>query len=775
MIKAIRSALFPTSVRARTLALLALTGAFVVGVVAVGALKHLQTQYSVMQFLPENHPAIKMDQDVRERFNIVDRPTFIGLITLTDTEPGTWLEPARMQQLEAATEAVAGIPGATMALSVSNVDGAADLHGNLNVGKLVKLLPPENWKNRILKDRLLSPTLITPDGRSVLIIGQVENATIQLLVDFQARFRKTLTEKFPNATTSVGGVPAVQTDLGLLLIKELKNFLGLTILACILVLFAMFRTWSTVFVPLVLTLYVNLLVFAFMALAGLEFTVVSSTIPIIVFIEVVQLSAHFLLRIKEEANRCSAGTSRWDLIVKTTRAIWLPNLLGSATTLVGFLTLISVDVPLIRGYAISVSAAVFLSWLIAGILVIPLMLLMPLPEPRPWVYRPAYWALWLIKHRRTTIALTSFATVALFIIGQKQHWTARLFDDLPKGQEARWSTEKIDSSMGGVIPLEVVISAEEEDAWTKPANLRKLDRFVSSVRKLEGVGSARSLPDFLKASFINKGQLPKSKQAVAEIFFLYSLASYDPLQAYLADQSRSVRIEVKLKDVPSNQAHALLRRIHELGQVRFPGADVKMGGMGAIVHTIHDELSHELIFGFWHALLIIVAFLAVVFRSFRWAIVAIIPNLIPPIFLLGFLSLAKIPIKPGVAIIFSIALGLAFTNTVYLFNRIRELARADRSRMPIKRAFFLEANPCLISTLIVMVGFSVFLFSYFSLNVTFGVFMLVSILAGLLGDLVLLPAVLQEFPGMLGNKRKSRTIVPLAKPVPLALDSRRSA
>jgi uncharacterized protein len=178
--------------------------------------------------------------------------------------------------------------------------------------------------------------------------------------------------------------------------------------------------------------------------------------------------------------------------------------------------------------------------------------------------------------------------------------------------------------------------------------------------------------------------------------------------------------------------------------------------MGAVVHVIHNEISRELIFGFWQALFLIVILLALIFRSPRWALVAAVPNLIPPVVLLGFLAMTHTPIKPGVAIIFSIALGLAFTNTVYAMNRLRSLRRPGR-RLPVVKTFHLEGNPCLVSTLVVMMGFSVFLFSYFELNRTFGACMLVSIVAGLVGDLVFLPALLKSAPWLLESKPETQT------------------
>ena len=208
----------------------------------------------------------------------------------------------------------------------------------------------------------------------------------------------------------------------------------------------------------------------------------------------------------------------------------------------------------------------------------------------------------------------------------------------------------------------------------------------------------------------------------------------------------------------------LLARIRLRAGAVFPDSKVQLGGMGAVVHLIQDELSKELIFGFWQAVILIVVLLAFIFRSPRWAVVACLPNLVAPISLLGYLALTHTPIKPGVAIIFSIALGLAFNNTVYVLNRMRALMRR-KGRLPVTRTFYLEGNPCLVSTLIVMIGFSVFLFSYFKLNQTFGACMLVSITAGLIGDLVFLPALLKMYPRLLESKDSARELV-FADPEP---------
>lgn len=715
------------------------------------SLNRLKTEYSVMQFLPAHHPALKMDQAIRKRFNIEDRPVFIGILNLRKSEAGNWLIPDRVQRLTKLTESIKAMPDVEMVLDVANVVGAASIDNALSVGELVQVVPPKDLSQRILNDILLTPNLISTDGRSILVYVELKTAAVSTMVHAEAELKSKFSTAFPEAITSVGGVPAIQTDLGLLLNKELVNFLLLTILACALTLLIIFSTYSTIMMPLILTLYCNLMVFAMMAWTGITFTVLTSTVPILVFIDVMTISCHILLRYNEEAQKSSPGETKWQLILRTTRLIWIPNAVGSLTTSVGFLTLLLSDVPLIRTYGIAVAVSILLSSALTAIGMIPLLLFFPAPTPRAWVHKPARWSLWVMENRKAVLGGTIALCFVFAFIGRHLDWTGRLFDDLPKEQEARRSTEEIDRSMGGVVPLEIVVKTPKGSDWVEPKRIAKLDHLLMDLRKIPGVGIAQSIPDFLRASALTKSSIPKTRAGISEIYFLYTLSSTNPLNQYLTSDNKSARIQLKMHDLPADQVKKLLVKLTRRTQTEFPDSTVQIGGMGAVVHAVHNEISHDLIFGFWQALFLIVGLLTFVFRSLRWSLVAAIPNLVPPVLLLGYLSLTHTPIKPSVAIIFSIALGLAFTNTVYVLNRLRELRQSGR-RLPVGKTFYLEGNPCLVSTLVVMMGFSVFLFSYFELNRTFGACMLVSIVAGILGDLIFLPALLKSAPWLLGQK-----------------------
>ncbi len=754
---------------ARNVQLLAWVGIaalILIGAVGASSFSSLKTQYSIMQFLPPHHPALEMDHSIRDHFHLVDRPTFIAMIELAGSESGTWLTQERIKKLSDFSVKVGKISGVHEVISLANVKGMAGDEGSINVGEVIRLTPESQWHDRVLDDKLLAPALISQDARSAMIYVELEEPNVELMMKFETEMKEVLANGFKGSIASLGGVPAVQTELGLLLNKELRNFLLFTVLACAITLILIFRSISTLFIPLALTGFANVMVIAAMAWSGLPFTILSSTIPILVFITVVSLVVHTLLRYHEDhsANRDSHLT-KWQLIVMANRAVWLPNLLGALTTCVGFLTLLSSEVPLIRNYGLAVALAVMVSWLLTSLGLLPMMILMPHPVPRAWVNRPARWALLAMRFSKpVSIGIVALCCIFVFV-GRHLDWTGRLFDDLPAGQEARTSTESIDRSMGGVLPLEMEIKFKEVDAWKNPQRITRLDQVLGEIRGTSGVGSALSVPEFLRAS--NPGgassALPTSQKAIAETYFLYSFAEQNPLAEFLTDQNRNLRVSLKLHDLPSNEVQALVTSLKLKMQAAFPDGQVEVGGMGAYVHTINNEISNDLIFGFWQALIIIAVILAVIFRSLRWALVACVPNLIPPIALLGFIAVTHTPVKPGVAIIFSIALGLAFNNTVYLLNRLRDVQRLPCAR-PITRAFHLEGNPCLVSTLVIMMGFSVFMFSYFPLNRTFGACMIVSILAGLIGDLVFLPAVLAIFPQLLIDRKMRKTVEPIIFP-----------
>lgn len=724
------------------------------------SLGNLRTEYSVSQFLPPAHPLLQADEELRQKFSLdLMQPVLVTL----ELENGHWLESKRLEKLAEATRAAGSVKGIQGAFSLATVETAIQTSDELKLGTISLIQDEAQRLERVKSDRFLSPLLVSEDARrALLVLSQEREFSNEELKGIIAGVRESLKAILPaDVKVLIGGVPAIQAKFVTLVGSELVRFMALGLIISCLALLFVFSSLSSLVIPLAAIFSSNALVLGFMAFAGLSMSVLSVTLPILVSVVVLALCIHVMLRFVEDEGavrvlpRVSFKTS-W--VFTTLRHLAFPTFLISLIAACGFMTVAVTDVPLIREFGISVAISMLISWFVTMAVMAPLLLLLPVPKVRKRVGEEAAWSRWVFKLARPIVAVTFVGCFSLASFSVNLPWSARLFDDLPRNDEARIATEEIDREMGGTIPFEIQLELPAgQEAWNEPENLRSLDRLIGRMRELPGVGSVTGLTDLLRVSLGDpRAKVPESRAAIAESWFLIGVSGGGILDRFLASDG-ATRIGVRLRDLESDRMEELTARLVSMTKETFPGAKVKFGGMATTVHHLNNELSRALMVGYWHALAVITAFLFLVFRSWRWTLVALLPNLVPAAVLVGVLSLAGTPIKPGIAIVFSIALGLAFNNTVYLLQRLRSLMneKGTTAGREIERTLRLEGNPCMIATLSLLTGFAVFLVSEFGVNQTFGVYMLISLFFGLCGDIAFLPAFVKVFPEFLVSTGKA--------------------
>lgn len=518
------------------------------------------------------------------------------------------------------------------------------------------------------------------------------------------------------------------------------------------------------------TVVANVSILGALAFLGQGLGVLSVSLPILISVQALSLAIHSLVDFID--NRKSHD--RWQSLVMSFRRLLLPNLLVSLVVAFGFTTLAISKVTAMSEFGITVAAASVSLWLLGTAVTFSMLAFLPEPKLRGWVAGKAKWPLVIMKRRRPILA--AVAVAMLISAGVSIHtpinFSHRLLDDLTADTKTSGPTATmrsataatvaiIDESLGGLVPVEIDLRLADQ-SWMEPQNREKLTRLVGELRAMPFVGSVLGPADLFSiagASFSDK-----KPQHLAEIQTLFELAAHNPLRHFMRDDGQSVRLSLRLKDRTSHEVEATLQAIGATIAKVAPQAKVAMGGWGTYVHRMNRELSSGLLIGLWEALAVIFALMVIVFRSFRWAIVSVIPNLLPPLFLLGAISALRIEVKPGLAIVFAVALGFAFNNTVYLLKRVREIAEKMNgglvSKRVIERAFWHEGQACLLSSLTLVVGFFTLCLSDFSMTRGFGMAMVFSMFAGIIGDLVLLPAFLRQWPQLLQPKLKNDTAIP---------------
>lgn len=717
-------------------------------------LRHLHSHYSVRDFFPENHQALDSSEVVARKFQLRDSPAFLVSLKLKKDVPGDWLRKARMERLLATTRDVAAWDGVKQALSLATVELAVEEKRDLLVGPFAETVPPHRWHATVRAQSLLRPLFISKDLKSVLLLVEPSDLSPEGLAWLDRRLRREIGRAHPEAWAAVTGVPAIQTKLAQRVEKEVGRSLALCLLAFMGVFAIFYRGWQALlFAGLSLAL-ANVVTLGLLAAFGIPFTVLLSTLPIVVSLTVVSMCVHTLpLWNESSGSRHAFWSERTRALAPVLRSVIGANFLGCFTTAVGFAVLAITVIPAIRQYALTMAGMVMFTWLLMhGLFYLGL----PLFEARPREFMrfPRRMFAWSMRFSRSIVYGTVAVSVLAAILGVGLNFSGRLFDDLPRDEIARQAMRRVDFRHGGTVPYDVTLAAAGADAWKDPAALRQLDLALKRIRRVHGVGSALSISDFMA------GRLPKNAREAAETYFLFSLSPENPLREFLSADAREARVSMRLRDLPSHEVDRVRGEVTAILKRGFPRATLTESGLSVNSHTINREVAQGLVFGFWHSLAVISLALLPVLRSFRLSLLSIIPNLVPPSLLIGVMALLQTPVKPGIALIFSIAIGLAFNNTVYLLLRLRgEDRRRPRTVPSLLSSWRQEMVPCLSESLIMAVGFSLFMISSFGLNQTFGAYMLLAIAAGGWADLIFLPALLKRWPGLFKARVEEAAVV----------------
>jgi len=707
------------------------------------------SNYSMDQFLPKKHSLLTWDKESKRLFHIFETSPYIVLLSLDKSSSIHWYDPQEIMHLQKLTDDISALPGVHSVVSLGNIESSYERKNELLVSNLGDLQKRGFDVHSILKDPLYTPNLISKDGLHTAVFVTPNDMSQGEHKAFLKKLETLAINSNHEAKVQIGGPAAIRTEFVELLSREIVLFIILSLLCAIIVVKIMFHGVSVLPEILFILVAANTISLGMMGVFHQSLNVLSSTLPIIVTITALGISAHTLVRMGEGAHL--PFDQRLRFLKHLMRELTLPHLLTAATTGLGFATLMLSHVPLIADYGRVVFVGVLIAAVTTLILLPSLYVWFEWPLPRNFLNDSKRFSFFLVVNSRWITPAIAVVVVVFFGIGSRLSWTAKLFDDLPLSYSARQSTDLVSSKLGGVATVDFVVGSEKlADPWKQPENIQKLEQLARTWRTNKQVGSVLTLSDFLLTG-TNKSNLPDKREGIAELELLYSMSGESPLEQFLSFNEKWTRVAVRLPDLPSDQNRKVIDGMEDQMKHVFPQMDVKVAGLAAVVPTINDELSSELMWGFFASLFWIVLLLAVVFRSLRWALVAVIPNLVPPTLLLGFLALFQVPIKPGIAIIFSISLGLAFCNTVYVLERLKVILKTNTRRLslPIYALMKKETMPCLVSSLSLFGGFSIFLFSVFPVNKLFGVFMLASIAAGLLGDLVWLPALLKRFPWLL--------------------------
>ena len=553
----------------------------------------------------------------------------------------------------------------------------------------------------------------------------------------------------------VAGRIRAQAEFISLVKQNFSVFLLLSALLIVLILSYLFRSIKWVVIPVVVIALSVIVSIGVMVFSGQAIDVLSSMLPTILLVTAMSDITHFLTRFFDLQ---AAGSDKSVAVKATLKEVGLATLLTSVTTAIGFLTLVITDSLPVRNLGIYTAIGVMVTYIITFSL-LPSIATLTKPDQKTankkWNQVMGFIFIAVLRNR--TIVLIFYA-----VLGVASLWSIRnlvidtpLIADFPKDHTVTKDFQFFDQHFGGSKPIEINIQVKGDGDILSPHVINEIGLLTSYLNnrgsnfvgpdhivKTINMANHGGQPEFY--SLPDKTEQGKVRRQFAQIahHFPYTLVSDDKASGRISGFSKDSGSRVGLQFQEDFKRYVDSNINHDLLEVRLTGTSY-------LFDLTTESLVTNIIYGLSIAMAVVAFVMVFLFRSFKMILIALIPNVLPLIFLAAIMVLFEIPLRLSTSIIFAIAFGIAVDDTIHFLARFNMERKGDVKLLPaLKNTFLSTGKAMVITSVILSSGFMLFIFSSF--DATFYTGLLISLTLGmaLIVDLTLLPVLL------LGLKKK---------------------
>lgn len=730
----------------------------------------------------EDDPALTGYHDFQRVFGN-DETIVVGL----EVPQGVWT-PEGLALVRTLSDRIAAVDGIRRVLSVATVNTITPRGVALDVRPLLQDPAPDaaavrEAETRFRADPLLQRGLVSEDGRTTALVAQM-----RAMDDIDAKRDEVITAVEAILTDALGpagerwsisGVGVVYNALNRISQSEGAVFVGLSQLVIFALLLVFFRRLGPVVLALVAVGLATVWLLGIYGGAGRDVNMVTMVLPTLVLVIGICDAVHIL---RHAAGAAPAGvpddaapadapdgaapSGAPDGARKTTdrarlaRAIGfiaVPCLFTSLTTMAGFAALATSRMGVVRDLGIFAAIGIGLAF-VATLAVAALVLPARRGRPRPTRDDRLVTGLQGALGRLATAVvarkeLVLAATLVAILLGT--YGLTRIDVDtfslgfLPDDHPTVAATRRLEERLGPFTPLEFTITTDEPEGLKDPALLRGVRAWQVAFEQREDVRTTLSLADVAaRIHAVMSGgpdEVPADPDQLWQGLELYE-QDRDNDRAHLADGAWRVgRMTAAVPMLTARGFETLVDEGLRLAREHVPpGAQVEAAGYLPLYVTMMDYIVDSQVSSFAVAFVVVFVLIGLLFRSARIATLSLLPNLLPLFAMLGLMGWAGIRLDVATVTITAIVLGIAVDDTIhYLFRYRAELAAANGDHAAAAVATARGAGPAIVATTVVLcAGFLVLAFASVKSIAYFGLLSAFALGIALVGDLVVLPALM---------------------------------
>ncbi len=571
----------------------------------------------------------------------------------------------------------------------------------------------------------------------------------------------------------LGGIPMIADDMMTFIKSDIIVFGIGVLLFIIATLWFVFRKIVWIIVPISSCFFSVLIMTGLLGLLGWKVTVISSNFIALMLILTMAMNIHMSTRFLQ-LKKNNPDLKNSEIILMTTSKMFWPIIYTVLTTICAFLSLIFSEIKPIIDFGWMMSLGLITSFIITFTL-LPTILNFLSSEKTTIKEQnnskiTEFFGKVSIENKTTIFSVTGLVVI-LSILGISRLEVENSFINyFNKKTEIYKGMKLIDEKLGGTTPLEIILKfpakqknetnddedfddwedEEEQDDrkyWFTKDKIDKIEKVHNYLEDLPFIGKVLSFSSIIQvATQLNNNEPLGSLEMGVLYTKIPENIKKEIVDPYISIEDNEARISLRIKDSEKN-----LRRNDLINQIQydlenklgFKNEEFKLAGVLILFNNLLQSLFKSQILTLGFVMIGIFLMFLVLFKNIKLSLIGVVPNFIAAFFILGIIGLLGIPLDMMTITIAAITIGIAVDNSIHYIYRFREEFNKTNNYEDTLILCHSTVGIAILNTSITIVfGFSILVFSNFIPTIYFGVFTGIAMLLAMISVLTLLPSLI---------------------------------
>ncbi|HAS6376551.1 efflux RND transporter permease subunit [Vibrio vulnificus] len=586
--------------------------------------------------------------------------------------------------------------------------------------------------------------------------GVDETAEVDEVVAYVEQMLSHYRAQYPDVTIYKVGIIAMNHSFAMAAQNDSATLVPTMLLVILVFLTIMLRSFLSVLATLVVIIGAIAATLGIVGWAGMFLHVASVNVPTLIMTLAVADCVHVIASMRHFMRQ---GMPKSQAIHRSVTLNFVPIIITSVTTAIGFLMMNMSDSPVLRDFGNLSALGVMIACVLSVSLLPALLNLLPVRFSAKQAAKSSDIMdklADLVVHRRNVLLPLSIVVIAgsaaLIPYNKVNDESVKYFDT---SSEFRQAADFMEQRISGMTTMSIAIKTHQSQGIASPEFLAVLGEFTHWLREQPETDHVASLSDIYKR--LNKNMhgddnayyaLPAERELAAQYLLLYEMSlpfGLDLNNQVNVDKS-SVKLQLTVKNLGSVELVALEERIYQWFASHAPQYQVVASSPSLMFAHIGETNMASMLSTLPITLILISALMIFALRSWRLGMISLVPNIAPAVIGFGLWALISGEINLGLSVVVTLTLGIVVDDAVHFLAKYQHARKAGQNaEQAVRYAFHTVGRALWITTVVLVAGFSVLAMSQFRLNSDMGQLSAIVIFVALVIDFVLLPSLLMRF------------------------------